>query len=48
MSLVPEDCLHGSDSLVIGKCHQVSHKPSSLLFGMLDTKEGKNVVAVDF
>ena len=35
-------------ALVIDKCPQVSHKPSSFLFGMLDTKEGKNVVTVDF
>ena len=48
MRFVPEDCLQVSDSLVIDKCQQVSHKPSSFLFGMLDSKEGKNVVAVDF
>ena len=40
VSFVPVDCLHGSDSLVTDKCQQVSHKPSSFLFGMLDTKEG--------
>ena len=28
MSFVPEDCLRGSDSLVIDKCQQVPHKPS--------------------
>ena len=35
-------------ALVIDKCQQVSHKPSLFLFGMLDSKEEKNVVAVDF
>ena len=37
-----------SDSVVIDKCQQVSYKPSSLLFGMLNTKEGKNSLAVNF
>ena len=37
-----------SDSVVIDKCQQVSCKPSSLLLGMLNTKEGKNALAVNF
>ena len=37
-----------SDSVIIDKSQQVSYKPSSLLFGMLNTKEGKNALAVTF